>query len=443
MTHKGFSGSAGTAIILLTLLTCSALIVAPVSAATKYLGGAPSFSAAINGVNEFTPGEDATISIMVKNSGINPLKQLNRGTIDAEDLPNTGKLVTIGLSSASDAVIIKTDPQMVGDISGNGKTVTVQFRAKISTNATTGEYQLPLTIQYKYTRVIEQEAADTFEFTYNRAEDILPVTIRIKPQVKVEVIEAVPEGLIAGSQGYIHLKIRNTGPENGEMTAVKLLRNGNSPITPTDNTIFVGSFPSGGIVECRYKVSVSKDATNQMYPVDVAVSYTNREGTIVTSQPETAGVPVNAKTTFTVISSVPEISRGTSGTFEVQYRNDGNVTAYNAQTRITPHTPVTISDNTAFLGDLEPGKTATARYDIQADNAAEPKMYTFDSNIRYRDVHSSSLESDTIPVKIAIVAEASGVSTTETVFRVFAGCIIAGIIIWIAVRIYRLKNKSR
>jgi hypothetical protein len=41
MTHKGFSGSAGTAIILLTLLTCSALIVAPVSAATKYLGRAP------------------------------------------------------------------------------------------------------------------------------------------------------------------------------------------------------------------------------------------------------------------------------------------------------------------------------------------------------------------------------------------------------------------
>ena len=443
MTHKGFSGSAGITIILLTLFTCCALIVAPVSAATKYLGGAPSFSASVNGVNEFTPGEDATISILVKNSGLNLVKQLDRGTIDAEDLPNTAKFVTIGLSSSSDAVIIKTDPQMAGDISGNGKTVTLQFRAKISTNATAGEYQLPLTIRYKYTRVIEQEAADTFEFTYNKAEDILPVIIRIKPQVKVEVIEAVPVGLSAGSQGYITLKIRNAGPENGEMTAVKLLRNGNSPIIPTDNTIFVGSFPSGGIVECRYKVSVSKDATNQMYPVDVAISYTNREGTIVTSRPETAGVPVNAKTTFTVISPVHEISSGTSGTIEVQYRNDGNVTAYNAQTRISPHTPVTISDNTAFLGDLEPGKTATARYDIQSDNAAELKMYTFDSNIRYRDAYGSSLESDTMPVMIAVVPAASGQSTVDTAFRVFAGCVIVGIIIWIAVRIYRSKNNNR
>jgi hypothetical protein len=239
------------------------------------------------------------------------------------------------------------------------------------------------------------------------------------------------------------MKIMNIGPETGEMTAVKLLRNGNSPIIPTDNTLFVGSFPSGGIVECRYKVSVSKDATNQMYPVDVAVSYTNREGTIVTSQSETVGVPVNAKTTFTVISSVAEISRGTSGTIEVQYRNDGNVTAYNAQTRITPHMPITISDNTVFLGDLEPGKTATARYDIQADNAAEIRMYTFDSNIRYRDAHGSSLESDTMPVMIAVVPAATGLSTMEILFRVFAGCIIAGIIIWMALRVYRLKKESR
>ncbi len=74
MTHKGFSGSAGIAFIVVTLLTCCALIVAPVSAATKYLGGAPSFSAAVSGVNEFAPGEDATVSILVKNSGLNQVQ---------------------------------------------------------------------------------------------------------------------------------------------------------------------------------------------------------------------------------------------------------------------------------------------------------------------------------------------------------------------------------
>ncbi|MFA4849663.1 MAG: S-layer protein [Methanoregula sp.] len=443
MTHKGFSGSAGTIIIFLTLLTCSALIAAPVSAATKYLGGAPSFSAAVVGVNEFTPGEDATISLVVKNSGLNEMKQFNSFPIEPEDLPTTAKLVTIGLASAGDAVIIKTDPQMVGDISGSGTTVTLKFQAKISSYATAGEYPLPLTIRYKYSRWVDQNAGDVFEFAYDKAEDTLPVTIRIKPQVKVGVIEAVPEGLSAGSEGYIHLKIKNTGPENGEMAVVKLIRNGHSPIIPTDSTLFVGSFPSGGTVECRYKVSISPDATNQTYPVDVAVSYTNREGTIVTSPSETIGVPVNGKTAFSVISPVPEIPRGTSRTIDVQYRNDGNVTIYNAQARITPHTPITITDNNAFLGNLEPGMTAHARFEIQADAAAGATAYIFDSNIRYRDSRGNSLTSDTVPVKIAVVPAASAPSTTETVFRIFAGCMIVGIIIWIAVRIYRSKNNNR
>lgn len=441
MIHKGFSGSAGTAIIIFTLLLCSALIIAPVSAATKYLGGAPSFSAAVYGVNEFTPGEEATINILVKNAGLNPLKQLNRGTIDAEDLPNTAKFVTIELTSPSDAVIIKTDPQMVGDIAGNGKTVTVQIKAKISANATAGEYQLPLSIRYKYPQVIEQEAADIFQFTFNEAEDILPVTIRIKPQVKIGIIEAVPEDLSAGSQGYILLKIQNNGPEKGVMTSVKLLRNGQSPIIPTDSTLFVGDFPSGGIIECRYKVSVAKDATNQAYPIDVAVTYTNREGTIVTSPQETVGVFVKDKIAFTVISPVPEVHSGTGRTIEVQYRNNGDKTAYNAQARISPHTPITISDTDAFLGDLEAGKSAVARYEITADESAEPTVYSFDSKIRYRDAFGNSLESDTIDVTIQVLPAKTGMVAGLPVSVVIPGIALVIIAALIGLRIYRERTR--
>ena len=111
-----------------------------------------------------------------------------------------------------------------------------------------------------------------------------------------------------------------------------------------------------------------------------------------------------AKTAFTVISPVPEIPAGTSRTIEVQYRNDGAVTVYNAQARITPHNPVTITDNNAFLGDLKPGETASARYEIQADADAEPKMYSFDSTIRYRDALGNSQESDTLPVRSGCTA---------------------------------------
>lgn len=438
MTCKGCSGAPGTAMLILTLLMCSILIGAPASAATRYLGDGPSFTAVVSGTNEFVPGEDTTIRILVKNTGLNSMKQVGVGTIEPEDQQNTAKTVTIGLASAGDAVIVKTDPQMVGDIRG-GNTVTVQFKAKISTNATGGEYQLPLTLQYRYPRVINQEAADVFEFTYNKAEDTLPITIRIKPQVKAEVIEAGAEELTVGSEGYLNLKIKNTGPENGTMASVKLLRNGQSPIIPVDSTLFIGEFPSGDTVACRYKISVSKDSTNQTYPVDLVVSYTNREGTIVTSSVTTVGVSVNAKPAFTIITPVPEVPRGTGRTIEVQYQNDGSVTVYDAQARLSLHDPITIGDNTAYLGDIAPGESVTARYEVEADEAAEPMLYSFDSTIRYRDAQGTSLESDTLPLQIAVVPAAS----IPAGLLALAGCILVGIVAGIAFLVYRRKKATR
>lgn len=438
MTRKGCSGAPGTAMVILSLLMCSILIGAPASAATRYLGDGPTFTAAVSGNNDFVPGDDATITILIKNTGLNSMKQVGVGTIEPEDQQNTAKTVTIGLASAGDAVIVKTDPQMVGDIRG-GNSVTVQFKAKISTNATEGEYQLPLTLQYRYLRVINQEAADVFEFTYNKAEDTLPITIRIKPQVKAEVIEAVPEELTVGSEGYLNLKIKNTGPENGTMASVKLLRNGQSPIIPVDSTLFIGEFPSGDTVTCRYKISVSKDATNQTYPVDLTVSYTNREGTIVTSSTTTVGVSVNAKPAFTIISPVPEVPRGTGRTLEVQYQNDGSVTVYDAQARLSLHDPITIGDNTAYLGDIAPGESVTARYEVEADEAAEAMVYSFDSIIRYRDAQGTSLESDTLPLQIAVVPAAS----IPAGLLALAGCILVGIVAGIAFLVYRRKKAIR
>ena len=69
MVQEIFFRPARTAILVLALLACTALVVAPACAASKYLGGAPSFTAAVVGVNEFSQGEDATITIRVTNIG--------------------------------------------------------------------------------------------------------------------------------------------------------------------------------------------------------------------------------------------------------------------------------------------------------------------------------------------------------------------------------------
>ncbi|HSQ93690.1 MAG TPA: S-layer protein [Methanoregula sp.] len=441
MARTSFSGDTGTIIAVLLLIACSACAVSPVSAATQYIGGSPSFSANVDGTNEFAPGQDAIITILVKNTGLNAMKQLDRGTIEAEDLPTTAKFVTIGLSSDNDAILVKTDPQMFGNIPAGGTGVPVRIHLKIASNATEGEYRLPLSISYKYLKVIPQEQADVYEYTYNTADKTVPVTIHIKPEVKIEIVESVTDPLSPGSEGYVALKIRNAGLENGTMAVAKLVRSGTSSIIPTDGTIFIGDLPSGRTAGFRSRVSVSNDAINQTYPVTVIISYTNREGSVVTSKPETIGIPVKDKTAFSIVSAVPEVADGSTGMIEIRYRNDGTTTAYAVQSRISTHDPVTIDDNMAYLGDIQPGQSASALFKAGVTGGSDPGAYTFDSTLRYRDGLGNSLESDTVPVQITVVPAAPGISAVAGGTLAIAGCVMAGI--GIALLAYRQKNKSR
>jgi hypothetical protein len=387
------------ACIILLLTCCSA----PALGATKYTEGSPVLSAAISGTNEFTPGEDATLTIVLQNSGLNNFKFVNSGTIERDDLPNTAKLVTVWLEPGTAPVTVRTDPQMVGDIKGSG-IVTLRISAKISNNATAGEYALPLNIRYRYLAGSEQDASDTMQFLYTEVNQVFPLAITIRPQVKIEVLEAVPETLNVGTEGFLTLRIRNTGSENGKMATVKITRNGASPVIPTDSSVFVGDFPGGGIITCRYKVAVSSNAEKQTYPVDVAVTYENDEGEIITSEPFTIGIPIGGRTAFIVASAPPQLTAGSKGIIPVDYQNAGSVTVYKAQARISAVDPFMSNDNTAYLGDLKPGETATARYEMSVNSEAVPDEYALDSEVRFRDALDNSQVSDTVKVKVQVGA---------------------------------------
>ena len=412
------------ALIFLALLLCCSL---PVMGVTTYpISDGPQMSAAISGTNEFSPGQDAVISVIVQNRGVNSFQASwaggsdpaatvllpdlstaykvyqGSGTISPEDVPTTAKVVTVALSPGNAPVVVNTGPQNIGDLLTQSS-ATIRIATKITSDATEGEYTLPLAIQYTYLAASSQPQSDILESDYQRVNVTIPLTIKIKPSVMIEVLHAVPENLNVGSEGYLDLTIKNTGPDDGKKATVKLLRNGNSPVIPTDSNVYIGDFPQDGTVTCRYKVAISDDAENQTYPVDVVVSYENQDGDMVTSASDTVGVPVLGKLTFAVISDPATVTPGSDNTIAVQYRNTGIQTAYNAQARLSAVDPFTSSDNTAYLGDLKPGDTATAYYDISTDSAAPPQDHALDTEVRYHDVLDNSQVSDTFKVDIRVV----------------------------------------
>lgn len=81
------------------LLLMIALLVAPGAAqGAKYLYGSPELSAAIAGTNEFAPGAETGLTVIISNSGLNTHKIVGSDIITRDDLPNTAKLATVTLA---------------------------------------------------------------------------------------------------------------------------------------------------------------------------------------------------------------------------------------------------------------------------------------------------------------------------------------------------------
>ena len=75
----------------------------------------------------------------------------------------------------------------------------------------------------------------------------------------------------------------------------------------------------------------------------------------------------------------------------------------NAQALISVVTPFTSSSAVADLGDIAPGQSAVASYQISVSGNAVTKLYGLDSEIRYRDALDDTYVSD--PMKVSIDVE--------------------------------------
>jgi hypothetical protein len=412
-------------------------LMAPAMAGTLYISDGPTFTATIAGTNQFSPGKDVQLPVKIENRGLNHLKFVQAGYIERDDLPNTAKFVTASVAPGDSPVIIKSDSQVVGDIPG-GKSVLVTYTIKIPKQAAAGEYLLPLAISYQYLAGAEQSAGDLIEYTYKTKTVVVTLPVTIEPNVFLEVVPVMNGGLNVGTEGYLDLNVTNSGGEDAHAAIIKILRNGNSPVTPTDSSAYIGDFPAGNSTVCRFKVSVSRDAEAQEYPLDVIAVYKNHEGDTVSSTPVTVGIPVSGKIGFDVVAAESDISAGKKKVITVTYRNSGNVVAYNAQARISVVDPFTSNDDAAYLGDIAPGKTAVARYEVGAGSDAVAKDYALDSEVRYRDSLDNSQISDTVKVPVTVVQP-----TTMDAIMGNLVFILAGIVIVAAAGYYLLVMRKK
>lgn len=390
----------------LLIFAAALLAAAPVTAGAEYLGGEPILTASVAGSNEFLPGSDSVMLVVIENRGIPDFKLLPQGRVTAEDQPSTAKLVKAELGAGDAPILVRTDPQMAGDIPANSR-VEMPFEIKILRNATGGTFTLPLTLAYSYLSFAEERGSESIAYTYREAQTVVPLQVRVTPRVSIAVIDVQAGELTAGNEGYLAITIRNEGSLGGNESTARITRHEESPVIPVAGSSYIGVLGPGAQVQGRFKVQVEDHAQAAWYPLDIRVEYLDPNGDVVTSEPVVIGVPVQGPIEFEITSEELTIPKGGTREVEITFRNCGPVTVRSAQARIVAVDPFTSARDSASLGDLAPGQEAAVSFTLSVDKTATVKEYGLESEVRYRDALNNSLISDPMKVRVKVV-ERSG-----------------------------------
>ena len=132
--------------------------------------GARNFPRTLGERTNIHPGQEVQIAVVVENSGLNQFKFVNTGLVDRDDLPNTAKFLTVTLDAGDSPFIIKSDPQMLGDLKASS-TATGKFTVRIPADTPAGVYNLPVKLNYTYLQTAEQYGVDTVQNFYKSKEE--------------------------------------------------------------------------------------------------------------------------------------------------------------------------------------------------------------------------------------------------------------------------------
>ncbi|MDO9539098.1 MAG: S-layer protein [Methanocalculus sp.] len=420
---------------LVLLLCLVSLLISPATAGFQFSTTGPEMVVAIAGSDEFLQGYEGQIIVSLENRGKMTFEFFRLDQLTPQYLPTTARSLTATLEPGDAPVKVKSSTQIVGEMP-SGMVRHSFFNLEVPKNAESGDYTLSLILAYEYLYMADQDGPDYIRYQFKTVKKTYPLRIRVSPDVKLDVLSAVPEDLSAGGMGYINLTVRNAGTVNARELALYLTPASIGPVVPVGDGVYIGSFGSGETINLRYKLSVTRDADpKQSYPVLLFARYLDEEGIRQTSGSEVVGVRFSSRAKFSIVGSPPVVNPGTA-TVSVTYVNAGEYPVYQAQARISLVDPFTSKDNSIYLGTMQPGETVIGLFSLTTDKEAVLKEYLLNSEIRYIDGEGKSYTSDNIGIVISVER---GESVTPLTMGVLAGVVC---LLVIGLAIYWMRQKG-
>jgi hypothetical protein len=339
--------------------------------------------------------------------------------------------ITATLTSPSSSIEVLGGEASLGTLSRGMSTIQpITFQLYIHEDAEPGTYNLDLKFEYQYLKDVDWlnpgEATPQFEFHWGNGVQEEQISMTVVGTYFSSIVTQT-KGIRAGATGIITVDIQNSGASEAYDVTAEIVPG--SSISPIGQASFLGDMPGNSSVTTQFKLAVSKEAIAKSSSVNILVKYKD-DRDIPRQSLLPVGAVIEGKLDFEVqpVQVDGSLTPGSERVITIPIVNVGDYEAEDAVARINivnpfATAPFSTTDDTAYIGTLQPGGSGLAKFKIGVDSDALAKPYILEVQVEYWDSLGNSYTSDTMRATVT-VENPSGLSTTAIVLISIAGVVV-------------------
>ncbi|WP_256290699.1 COG1361 S-layer family protein [Halobellus inordinatus] len=345
-----------------------------------------------------TVSGQGTLEVTVKNVG-------DDAAYDSElTLSSSAPDVSVGSNKSSTQFV---------DVWERNENRTFEFDIGLRDSASAGSYALSSQIDF-------EKSDGTTGSTPS-----LTVPLRAHSEMTFE-ISNLNSSLRVSEEGAVTGTITNTGPMPAD-NAVVTLQDPGPTITPVEDSVAVGSLDPGESAAFSFEVEVASSASAVPQQFDFGVSYRDQDDTARQAEAVPKRVMISEQSPeFDVEPVNGTFGAGSGGEFEVTVTNTRDYAVSDVSAKIYMNSPLSSSDDEAFIGRLEPGESETMVFQLSADGDATAKTYPVKMDFQYDDEDGDTIISDTYQVPVEVMSSSGGGPPIVPIAGVVIVLVVAG-----------------
>lgn len=354
-----------------------------------------------------TPAREQTFSVRgvdsdvaIGDSGTYNVTLHNNGPVTVRDatvsLRSQSSEIAFGESNSAEQYIGTWEP---------GETRIVSVDASASEDASVRGYAISATVGYN------DPEGDS------GVDDGIALGIRPEPEQSFELGD-VESTLQAGDDGTLEASLTNTG-DRTVRNVVLNWESSHDNISPKETQYAVGDLEPGESATVSFDADVSDNANAGPRQFDFVATYRNSEDDRRESDTLEIRQSVDGSADeFIVETTNASVNVGGSSTLEVTITNDAGQRLTDIEAKLFAESPISVSDDQAYVDSLDQGESTTIEFGISASGAAMTKSYPVSVDFQYEEPDGDTPVSDTYRLPVSVTNSGGGSSPLTVIIGV-------------------------